>query len=150
MAGMTTISDPYGGDPLIYDIGDGADLNVQGGQPRMSSGLENAAYLSLFVDANWWGNDIDPANPGATGSTHFLPLLDGLKLTPSALDDLEAAAALDLAWMTDDGVVKSVDVSASITGIGSVGLELTFTEPDGGTTSVRWKLNWTRIAEEAS
>jgi len=142
--------DQFDGDPLIYDIGDGGDLSFSGGQPVMSSGIENAAYLSLFVDANWWGNDIDPANPGATGSYHFLKLISNAKLTPSILTDTEAAAKADLAWMITDGVAKSVDVSCSITGTVSMGIEITVTEPDFSTTVVRWKLNWDRMKLEAA
>lgn len=141
--------DPYGGDPLIIDLGEGGDLYIQGGQPKMSSGIENAAYLSLFVDANWWGNDIDPANPGATGSRHFLPLVDRIALTPAALQDMETAAKADLAWMVEDGLLsEEPEVVCSIIGIGVAGIEMTFTEPDGTTTTTRWKLNWARMGEE--
>lgn len=146
-----SVTDPYGGDPLIIDLGDGGDLHIQGGQPKMSSGLENAAYLSLFVDANWWGNDIDPANPGATGSRHFLPLIDRLALTPSALGDMEKAAKADLAWMVEDGLLsEEAEVICSILAIGVAGIEMTFTEPDGSVSVTRWKLNWERIAEEVT
>lgn len=142
--------DSYSGDPLIIDSGDGGDLFIQGGQPRMSSGLENAAYLSLFFYANWWGNDVDPATPGAMGSRHFLPLTSRAKLTPDLLKDAQAAALADLAWMVEDGAVKTVDAVASIIGLGQMGLEITFTEPDGTTATVRWKLNWARIGQEVS
>jgi phage gp46-like protein len=145
------MNDPYGGDPLIIDLGDGGDLYIQGGQPKMSSGLENAAYLSLFVDANWWGNDIDPSNPGATGSRHFLPLIDRMALTPSALGDMEKAAKADLAWMVEDGLLsEEAEVVCSILAVGVAGIEMTFTEPDGSVSVTRWKLNWARISEEVA
>ena len=134
--------DQFSGDPLIFDSGDGGDLLIVGGQPKMSSGLENAVYLSLLVDANWWGNDVDPATPGATGSKFFLPLIARAKLTPSLLIDAEKAADVDVAWMVSDGVAKDVTASASMVDNSTLGLEVTVTEPDGSVTTVTWKLNW--------
>ena len=134
--------DHFDGDPLIYDSGDGGDILITGGQPTMSSGLENAVYLSTQVEPNWWGNDIDPANPGAVGSLNLIPLTRRAKLTPGLLNDIEAAAAADLAWMLSDGVAKAVTPSASMLSASSVGLSVDIEEPDGDVTTVRWKLNW--------
>jgi phage gp46-like protein len=142
--------DHFDGDPLIYDSGDGGDLLIVGGQPMMSSGLENAVYLSLLVDANWWGNDVDPATPGATGSKFFLPLIGRAKLTPSLLIDAEKAADADLAWMVSDGVAKSVDVDCTMVDVGLMGVVVTVTEPDGDVTTVKWKLNWSYLETLAS
>lgn len=140
--------DPYGGDPLIQDLGEGGQLVWDGGQPCMSSGIENAAYLSLFVEANWWGNDIDQANPGAVGSANFLPLTDRATLTPGLLVDLKKAAEADLAWMIADGVADSVAVVISMPSTGLVEIAVTITEPSGAVTATRWKLNWARLAQE--
>ena len=137
--------DQFDGDPLIVDSGDGGDLLIQGGQPQMSSGIENAVYLSLMVDANWWGNDVDPATPGATGSKFFLPLIGRAKLTPSLLVDAEKAADADLAWMVSDGVAKDVAVSCSMLDVGKMGVQIDVTEPDGAVTAIKWKLNWTYL-----
>lgn len=137
--------DPYSGDPLIIDTGDGGDLFFEGGQPRMSSGLENASYLSLAVDANWWGNSV---GGDEVGSRNFLALVSRAKLTPDILKDTEAAIAADLAWMIEDGAVKSVEAVVSIVALGVMGIEITFTEPDGTDTTIRWRLNWARLAEE--
>lgn len=142
--------DPYGGDPLIIDIGEGGTLSWDGGQPRMSSGLENAAYLSLFVEPDWWGNDIDAANPGAIGSTNFLPLITRATLTPGLLVDMKKAAEADLAWMTEQGVAESVDVVVTMPAVGMAALEVTITEPSGTVTTTRWALNWARLGEEAA
>lgn len=141
--------DPYSGDPLIVDIGEGGSLSWDGGQPVMSSGLENAAYLSLFVDPDWWGNDIDPANPGAVGSASFLPLITRAILTPALLVDMKAAAEADLEWMTDE-IAESVDVIVGMPAVGVVALEVTITETSGDVTTIRWKLNWARLAQEAT
>jgi phage gp46-like protein len=140
------VMDIYGGDPLIIDMGDGGDLDFQGGQPKMSSGLENSAYLSLFVEAKWWGN----ADGLDIGSRNFLQLTSRAKLTPDLLKDAEAAIQADLAWMIAEGVVKSIEVVASIVGLGQMGLEITFAEPSGNTEVLRWVLNWIRLGQEVS
>lgn len=145
------MTDPYGGDPLIIDEGNGGTLAWVAGQPRMSSGLENALYLSWFVDANWWGNDISAADPGAVGSTEFMRLLRSRPiLTPGILRDAKKALEADAAWMVEDGVAKSVTVEPSIVAPGVMGIEATTEEPDGATTTSRWKLNWARAKEEAA
>ena len=138
--------DIYGGDPLIIDMGEGGDLDFQGGQPKMSSGLENAAYLSLFVCGKWWGN----TDGLDIGSRNFLQLTSRASLTPDLLKDAEAAIQADLAWMVADGVVKSIEVVASIVGLGQMGLEITFSEPFGNTEILRWVLNWIRLGQEVS
>jgi len=134
--------DPYSGDPKLFDSGDGGDLLIQGGQPVMGQGLQNAAYLSHFLEPNWWGWSSDPANPQIVDSGNLLALTRRAVLTPALLNDAESAAKKDLAWMLAQGVAKSVECSASIVALGVLGLEETITEPDGTTTTLRWKLNW--------
>ena len=142
--------DPTLGDPLIVDLGDGGDLAIQGGQPTMSSGIENAVYLSLMVEPNWWGNDIDPANPGVIGSYNFLPLTKGQKLTASLLGTVEEAIKADLKWMLDDGVASSVDVDTEIQNVTWLAVKMTITAPDDSVSTVRWKLNWAYMAQLAA
>lgn len=144
---MATTFDPLLGDPLIVDLGEGGDLYIQGGQPTMSSGLENAVYLSLMVEPNWWGNDIDPANPGPVGSYHFLPLIGRAKLTAALLGDCESAVQADLAWMLADGVASAVDVVCGIVNASWLSVQITLTEPSGDVTPVVYKLNWEYMRE---
>lgn len=48
----------FQGDPRIILTADGATLQFVGGQPRMDTGLENQAIISLFTDGPWPGNDL--------------------------------------------------------------------------------------------
>lgn len=139
--------DPYSGDPLLTDLGDGGDLTIQGGQPVMDQGLRNAAYLSHFLEPDWWGWSSDPANPQIVDSGNLLALSRRSVLTPAILNDAEAAAKKDLAWMIADGTAKSVECVASIVALGVLGLDETITEPDGTVTPLRWKLNWAAMQE---
>jgi phage gp46-like protein len=90
----------------------------------MSEGLESAAFLSLFGgneqdpgDANsteqWWGN-IGENTTSRRYRSETQYLLRSLPAVPSNLRRVEQAAARDLQWMLDDGVAKSINVSASI------------------------------------
>lgn len=143
--------DRFSGDPKLFDsTGDGGDLLIQGGQPVMDSGLQNAAYLSHFLEPDWWGWSSDPANPEIIDSGNLLALSKRTVLTPGIINDAEAAAKKDLAWMVSEGVAKSADCSVSILGLGVIGIEDTITEPDDSTTTIRWKLNWARMAEEVA
>lgn len=142
--------DLYSGDPLLTDSGDGGDLTIVGGQPIMDQGLRNSAYLSHFMDPNWWGWSSDPTNPQVVDSGNLLALTRRVVLTAAVLNDAEAAAKKDLAWMLAEGVAKSVEVVASIVALGVLGLDETITEPDGTTTTLRWKLNWAAMKEANS
>lgn len=137
--------DPLLGDPLIIN----GDLFISGGQPTMSSGLENAAYLSLIPEPDWWGNLVKPDEELDIGSRHFIALTKTAKLMTSILGDVEEAISADLAWMTEQGVAKSVTPSASIQSPGWVAVEIAILEPDDSTTTVRWALNWDYMKELA-
>jgi len=139
--------DLYSGDPLLTDVGDGGELTITGGQPAMDQGLRNSAYLSHFLEPDWWGWSADPANPQIIDSGNLLALSKRTTLTPGILNDAEAAAAKDLKWMLDQGVAKSVTCSASIIAQGVLGLVDEITEPDGDVTTLRWKLNWSAMRE---
>jgi phage gp46-like protein len=144
---MASMTDPYSGDPKLFDSGNGGDLMIEGGQPVMDQGLNNSAYISHFMDPNWWGWSSDPANPEVIDCGNLLELTKRANLTPAFLNDAEAAAKKDLAWMLADGVAKSVECSASILAPGIMGLIDTITEPDGTPTVLRWKLNWAAMRE---
>lgn len=139
--------DLFSGDPKLFDSNDGGDLLIQGGQPVMDQGLQNSAYLSHFLESDWWGWSSDPANPEIVDCGNLLRLMKRAVLTPALLNDIEAAAKKDLAWMKDNGVADKVEVTASIVALGFVGIEETITEPTGNVTTVRWRLNWAATQE---
>jgi hypothetical protein len=52
--------------------------------------------------------------------------------------------------MVTDGVAKSVTVDVTLPDVGMVGIVADVIEPDGTAQTVRWKLNWARMAEEVA
>jgi phage gp46-like protein len=122
-------------DVLLRQTQDGGDLTLEGGLFAVSDGLEAAAYLSLFggneqdaggsdLTESWWGNltEPDPARRYRSETQH---LLRSLPATPSSLLRIEQAAARDLAWMIDEGVVKTVTVAARIPELNRVQVDVT-------------------------
>jgi uncharacterized linocin/CFP29 family protein len=47
---------PYDGDPKISITENGAEIDVENGQPKMEQGIENVVNISLFTKKGWYGN----------------------------------------------------------------------------------------------
>ena len=117
----------------------------------MDQGLQNAAYLLVFMEPDWWGWSSDPANPELAPEGNFLRLIrNGASLGPALLLDADAALDKDLAQLVTIGAAKSVKASSSIIGLGLMGVEVDIVEPDGTPSVIKWKLNWAAMAEEAA
>ena len=114
---------------------DGADIVIENGEPRLTGGLDNAVYLSLFTEA-WWGNEIAP--PAERYDSRLPKLLAGTLTNQLRLDAIEAAKAA-LAWMTDEKVADRIDVAARISS--ATTLEITVTVYQGAETH-RFAHNW--------
>jgi phage gp46-like protein len=142
--------DQYTGDPLLTDLGNGGDLDIRDGQPVMDKGLINSAYLSHFIEPEWWGWSSDPENKQVINSGNLMAMTERATLTPAILNDAVAAAKKDLSWMISDGVAKSIECSGSIIGLGLMGLVDTITEMDGTVQEARWRLNWAAMKESVS
>ena len=89
------MNDLYQGDPKIIVTADGASIKYVGGQPRMDHGLENQAFISLFTDGAWLGNDIFDVTQEQVGSDFE----DATRqpITLRALNDIRDAAVRALA-----------------------------------------------------
>jgi len=121
-------------DVLLRETPDGGDITVEAGLFLLSDGLETAAYLSMFggneqdsgaADSTeqWWGNLSEP-EPARTYRSETQYLLRSLPAIPANLLRIEQAAARDLQWMIDEGVVKSVKVAARIPGLHRVVVDI--------------------------
>lgn len=138
-----------------------ADLRLFGGDLETSSTLETAVLLSLFSDARAEASDELPAGEtwrrgwaletvgdAASGSRFGSKLWLGArrkKTEETRLWVLETAQAA-LAWMTEDGVAKSVTLSAEwITGqegFGFMKLTVEIAKPDTTTETFVYQWAW--------
>lgn len=113
-------------DVLLFHTEDGGEIRIENGRVEMTaSGLETAAYLSLFggneddrgISADdslqWWGN-VDERVPERRYRSATQALLRALPLVSSTRRKVEEAAVRDLDWMISTGVASDVRATATI------------------------------------
>jgi len=136
------------GDVLLTNTPDGGEINAEDGVIEMSGGLETAVYLSLFGGnredrqrANdpmqWWGN-FSEDSPASRYRSETQRILAGLPATSSNLLRVEDAVTRDLQPMIADGVIRQVEVAASITGPKRVRIRVRI----DGDTDLEFRANW--------
>lgn len=107
-------------------------------------GLETAAIISLFTDRRladgqvppdgasdprgWWG-DIGDTDGIKIGS--LLWLLWREKVLPSTIASAIAYCRTALQWMIDDGIARSVNVTAERAGLYQISIGIEITRPSG-------------------
>lgn len=136
---MTDLALTYDSQRLVFDLADpGADLTPD-------DGLETAVIDSLFTDRlaepddelpdgdtdrrGWWGDMLAETPGDRIGSR--LWLLSREKELPEVLGRAEEYANEALAWLVDDGVANSVEVTAENPSPGLMTLQITITRGDG-------------------
>lgn len=139
------------GDVKLFNTVDGGEISVVGGITEMSSGLDTAAYLSLFggndeddgSDGNpktWWGNltETEPAKKYVS-ETQFL--LKSIPATSENLLRIEDAAARDLQWFLDVKAASSVTVAASIPALNRITISIQIIA-EGEESDFEFTENW--------
>ena len=139
------------GDVLLFQTPDDGDILVEGGIVAMSSGLETAAYVSLFGGnedddgrpdnrATWWGNlgETDPARQYRSETQN---LLQAIPATSGNLRRVEDAARRDLNWMITEGAASSIAVVASIPALNRVRFDILIAA-EGEEASFAFIENW--------
>ena len=141
---------------LILTQGDGdfaADVGVAGGDLIADEGLGTAVAISIFTDApaaeddvlpgapggdrrGWWGDAYAEIPGDITGSK--LWLLERAKQTPDVLVKAKEYAQAALAWMIEDGVAASVEVTPSFPARGQWALQVEIDKPAGPKFSFLW------------
>lgn len=130
---MTT----YDGDVRLTNTEDGGSIEFVAGQPVMDATIETAAYISLFTERGWWGNE-----SGDDIGSDLETILSG-RLTTTTLNAARDEIQRSLAWLVADGVASAVDVTVEAAGIDVVYISIVIIEP--GTLSpatLRYRLNW--------
>jgi len=145
---MTSI---YQGDPLLNSNGNGLDIIVLGGQPKLDNGLTNSVILSLFCEP-WFMNVIMEEDIEHVGS-EFIGFLQTNPITISNLNKARSIALKDLQWMIDEKLVSEVDVRLKNPN-GTVIQVLILIKPPGKTAiailATKYGLNWKIQLEEVT
>lgn len=138
------------GDVKLYQTTDNGEINVENGTVEMSSGLETAAYLSLFGGneeddgregnpLSWWGNlGEDSENQYRSRTQH---LLRSIPAVPANLRRIEDAAKGDLEWFISSKAASSVTVTATMPGLNKVTLTVDI-DAVGDPASFEFTENW--------
>lgn len=139
----------FDGEPKLIMTPDGTTIEINGGQPVMDAGLENAALISLFTDPNWWGNQyldgefrIDDAD--------FSGIVSG-PITRTTFVQAESEAKRALQWMVDKGIASEIEATVSNRSGTGVDLEVTVRAPTGTRETLalrRYGSNWIRQADD--
>lgn len=118
-----------------------------GGPVQTTDSLESAVLASLFTRASrrtpragqrrggWWGDRLGP-NPNDVWGSRFW--LRG-KTDETTRQLLEQDALDALAWMTRDGLARSIGVTAEVHDAGRFALLVKVERPDGSQWSKQWE-----------
>jgi phage gp46-like protein len=114
----------FQGDLFLIDTPDGGDVIVENGLFKADPSFSTAVYLSLFggnkddagkikTNKTWWGNTLDGTSKAEKMVSRFQNIISGLPLSVKNIKAAEKAAALDLAWIIDQGITDKIEVEAS-------------------------------------
>ena len=143
------------GDVSLFQTTDDGEITVVNGIVSMSSGLETAAYLSLFGGnedddgratnpLNWWGN-IGENQPSMHYHSETQFLLTGLPATTGNLRRIEDAVNRDLAWFLTQKVASSITVVVTIPEVNRVKIVVSI-EANGLESNFEFVENWKAAA----
>lgn len=140
---------------LKYAETDGLfDLDVMNDDLVSDDGLQSAVIISLFSDRRitteeleqrqtdkrgFWGDLFSDVEGDQIGSR--LWLLARSKQTQDTLNRAKEYSEEALAWMIDDGIAQSVEVSTSYLGTGVMLIEILIQKPTGK-IAFKFKYNW--------
>lgn len=133
------------------------DVALAGMDLQADNGMQTAIILSLFCDRRaelgdelpnaadtnrrgWWADSYADVQGDLWGSR--LWLLERAKQIPETLTRAEEYAAEALQWLIDDGVAKSVDVTASFPSAARINLVGNITKPDGTAVPFSYDYVW--------
>lgn len=137
------------------------DMALAGGALVTDEGLKTAIAISLFTDARafdddllpdgtvdrrgWWADEL-AATPGSRIGSR-LWLLAREKRMADVLVRARAYASEALAWLIEDGVAKSIDVSAEAMNADWIAIAVVITRPDGTTADARFRHRFDHVWE---
>lgn len=144
----------FGGDVLLADSLDGAELVIQNGLIMDDKGLKNAVYLSILggnsddagegmANKTWWGNLIPGQAENEKLISRFQAFIRSEPLTSKNLQVAEEKIKQDLQWLIDAGYVDEIVVDIRATGLKCIIVKIDLLKQeallDSGSYSVLWE-----------
>jgi len=143
----------YQGDVLIFNTGDGGEIEFVNGQPIMTGGFESMIFLCWFggnfeddgLAANrktWWAN-LNEQDPDKRYISRLQNLIfQGVPLNSGNRRRIEEAALADLEIFKSSGIAGEVVAEAFITGRNQLKLVAQVNSPQGENSEVAFLINW--------
>jgi phage gp46-like protein len=147
---------------VLVDMEHSADFAVSSMLLAEDAGLDTAVILSLFTDRRAGPDDVIPGGSDDRRGTWIdafadvagdkqgsrLWLLDRAKLLPETVIRVREYVEEALAWMTRDGVAKTVNVETWIVRnhpVGVIGAQIEIVKPDGQVTRYKFDKLWSAV-----
>lgn len=143
----------FGGDVLLYDTLDGAEIEIENELVMSDEGFRTAVYLSLFGgnsddtgevvnNKTWWGNCLDGVLESEKLVGRFVAFVRSVPMSSKNIALAESKAWQDLQWFLDDGIADSVEVEITSGEKNKINLSVEI-EKDGeiletGNYSLQW------------
>ena len=143
----------FGGDVLLLDTNDGADLTIVNRLVQLDTGFYSAVYLSLFggdkddtgevVNNNtWWGNKLQNISENEKLVSRFQAFINSVPLISKNIRLAEEKALQDLQWMIDDGIADSIEAVITVINRKEINLKIDITKfgevIEAGNYSLQW------------
>lgn len=144
-------------DLVIYETGDGGDLEIKADDLQLISGLTNQVYLALFggnlaqsTDSSisddeqrldYWGNEI--LEKDNQFNSTFEKTLREISLNTSGIRELENAAKKDLEYLQE---FATIEINGSLISVSRFELNIHIIEPSEKSTKL--KFVWDGTKEE--
>ena len=133
---------------------------------QLDGGMTTAVYLSHFggnveasttgnekpgtLRADYWGNALIPDTPASQANSELERALLELPLTSGNLLKIEDRARVDLAWMLDEGIAKTIENEVIILAPEKVQGIDTINESETNTDfEAYWEFDKNRVLQEA-
>ena len=121
-------------DVRIAQTPDGGEIALDNGIIVMGDDVASALYLSMFggntddpgagdTTKTWWGN-IDETDPARQYRSKTQHLLQSIPSTSANLKRIQEAVASDIAWASEDGTLKDVQIFVGIPGLNRVKIRI--------------------------
>lgn len=130
------------GDLYIYLTPDGAEIEVNNGEPVMDGGFESAVLLSLFESAekDHWMNEYMSEDEKIRGN--FYSFIKSSPKNKNTMRKAEELAKLDLQWFIDSGTADEIEVEITSKSHIRIDMEINILA-DGNTIFNRvYGINW--------
>jgi phage gp46-like protein len=145
----------FQGDLLLYSTDDGGEIDLDENNIFSNdTGFETAIYLSLFCgneqdngsestkNLEYWGNKLETNEPNNKLTSRLQNIIKGYPATPGNINKVKSAVNNDLAWMISDGIIDSLEITATIPTRNRLNLEINGLKNKSKIFGTAYEMSW--------